>query len=199
MSEVRQGSATAGVVAWAMVAITTLGLCAVFTGWVSPAGIPLLGAWLIALGVGMFISGLVDLKRGDLLGGTMMMVLASCLNWGTGASFLTATWAQVNQLPLDGRLNGAMIIGVVVFLALSLLVIAKVSRVIFISVIVLIVGLGLAAAGIFGGVAPGTGAMYTSGILIGVFSLFCFYFAVTIFVNTFYGRPKLSLGPPVIK
>ena len=199
MSEVKPTGATAGVVAWAMVAITTFGMCSVFTGWVSPGGIPLLGAWLIALGIGMFVSGLVDLRRGDLLGGTMMMVLASCLNFGTGASFLTTLWAGANQVPLDGRLNGALIIGVAIFLTLSQFIIARVSRVIFTAVTVLIVGLGLAAGGILGGVAPGAGAMFAAGILIGIFSLFCFYFAVTAFLNTFLGKPKLSMGSPIIK
>jgi len=160
-----------------------------------------MSSWLIAAAVGIFICGIIDLARGDILLGTIFVVFASLIFLGGGWSFQAAL-ALAPDLGAVGAglaLSGWIWLAIGIILLLFLPSVGRASWSLFLFVLVLAVAILLLAFSLMTGVLPGIGMMVIAGYLIGLFGLYTLYVGTVFVLNTVAGAPKLGIGGPIFK
>ncbi len=160
-----------------------------------------MSSWLIAAAVGIFICGIIDLARGDILLGTIFVVFATLIFLGGGWSFQAAL-ALAPDLAAVGAglaLSGWIWLAIGIILLLFLPSVGRASWTLFLFVFVLAVAVLLLAFSLMTGVLPGIGMMVIAGYLIGLFGLYTLYVGTVFVLNTVAGAPKLGIGKPIFK
>ncbi len=160
-----------------------IGIFAFATGQVGPESAPLLGLWILGVSVALLMLGMVELRRGQILFGTIGMVFGGLLGLGGGLSFVRSMW-----MPGIFAIDGWWFLGAGCILLLLLPSIYRVSRIMsggtaVIGVALIILGLGM--MGVFG---PPEEPMRIAGWLALFFAIFSWYGATAILINTVYGR-----------
>jgi hypothetical protein len=192
---------TAGVLY--MVGTAALMLFALQAGLVNPGAIPIIGITFVICAVACLMVGIHELRRGDILFGSIDMVFGALIFGAFGLVLCVVAWSWANLgglpdiLQPDMKMAGWLAVGVSICLVLFLPAVGKVSWVVFLFFLVLAVGVALAAWGFFVGAPFGVFPNNVSGWLIGVFALFAFYAGTVFIVNTVYQAPKLPIGGPI--
>jgi len=176
-----------------------IGIFALLFGLMSPAAIPVVSAWCIAGGVGILISAVIDLMRGDILMGSICLVFGALIALGGGMTFYVAVSLPPEAIGAGLAGTGWFWTAIGLICLLILPNAGKASWSLFLMFIVLAAAVELMAIGLITGVALGTGIMSISGILFLVFGLYVMYAATVFITNTVYGQPKLPLGGPIFK
>lgn len=171
------------------------------TGLDAVPALSVMSSWLIAAAVGIFICGIIDLARGDILLGTIFVVFATLIFLGGGWSFQAAL-ALAPDLAAVGAglaLSGWIWLAIGIILLLFLPSVGRASWTLFLFVLVLAVAVLLLAFSLMTGVLPGIGMMVIAGYLIGLFGLYTLYVGTVFVLNTVAGAPKLGIGKPIFK
>lgn len=182
-----------------IIGASCFGLFALLSGLVPGSAIPVMAAWLIAAAVGIFICGIIDLARGDILLGTIFVVFATLIFLGGGTSF-NATLALGDAAGAGFALSGWIWLAIGIILLLFLPSVGRASWSLFLFVLVLAVAVLLLAWGFIGG-APvlGSGILLIAGYLLLLFGLYTLYVGTVFVLNTVAGAPKLGIGGPLFK
>jgi hypothetical protein len=207
MAEGKTNWAMATPAALWVIGASCFGIFAVLSGLIGTGldavpALSVLTSWLIAAAVAIFICGIIDLARGDILLGTIFVVFAALIFLGGGMSFQAALGLAAESLEavVAGlALSGWVWLGIGIILLLLLPSVGRVSWSLFLFVLVLAVAVILLAIGLMTGVLPGMGVMTISGYLIGLFGLYTLYVGTVFVTNTVAGAPKLGIGGPIFK
>jgi len=202
MAEQKSNWAMATPGALYMVGAACFGVFALLTGQAAPTSIPLLGVWLVAVGVPIVVIGVVEYARGDILLGSINAVFGALVAVGGGLTFLATIWVMANFPPEaapDASLSGWVWVAIGILFLLFLPAVGKVAWSLFIMFIELAVGILLLATGLITQVPIATGVFVPAGILFLIFGLYVMYAGTVFIVNTVYAKPKLSLGGPMFK
>ena len=195
--------ATPGVIL--MVGVACLGVFATLFGLVGPTGFIIVAAFLIACGIPTMIAVAVELRRGDILLGSVNMVFGGLIFLGFGFIFTMVAWAWANLgaapavLQPDLRMAGYLAAGVALLFFLFLPSVGKLAWSLFLAFIVLGVGVAFLSWGLLAETAFGDFPLNVSGILFLVFALYVIYAGTVFITNTVYQAPKLGLGGPIFK
>jgi len=186
-----------------MVGVSCIGLFGLLCGYgVTPTAIPLVAVFLIAGGIATLVLGTIELRRGDILLGSIDMAFGGLIFLGLGFIFGTVAWAWANlpaALQPDMHITGYFAAGIALVLFLFLPTVGKVSWSLFLAFIVLGAAVALVAAGLLADVAFGAGVNIGAGWLFLVFALYAIYAGTAFVTNTVYQAPKLPLGGPIFK
>jgi len=207
MAEGKTNWAMATPAALWVIGASCFGIFAVLSGLIGTGldavpALSVLCSWLIAAAVAIFICGIIDLARGDILLGTIFVVFAALIFLGGGMSFQTALGLAAGSLEAAVAglaLCGWVWLGIGIILLLLLPSVGRASWSLFLFVLVLAVAVILLAIGLMTGVLPGMGVMTISGYLIGLFGLYTLYVGTVFVTNTVAGAPKLGIGKPLFK
>ncbi len=178
--------ASGGTASLYLVGALHMGIFAFATGQVGAESTPLLGFWILGCAVALLMLAMVDLRRGEVLFGTLGMVFGGLLGLGGALSFIRSMWIP-GILPIDGW--WFLSAGIILFLLLP--AISKVSWIMFggiteIGITLTILGLGM--MGVFG--SPEV-PLRIAGWLALFFAIFCWYEATAQLVNTVYKKKVL--------
>ena len=177
-----------------LVGVACIGVFALLFGLVTPAAVPVVAALLIACGIPTMICGAIELRRGDILFGSINMVFGGLIWFGLGFIFIIATWFQLTAgAPADLSVVGYFAAGTALLFFLFLPTVGKATWLVFLAFIVLGVGLALLAWGLLVGTPFGMFPMNVSGICFLIFGLIVIYAGTVFIVNTVYQAPKLPL------
>ena len=196
-----------------MVGCACIMLFALLYGLVNPGAIPGVAILFIVCGIATLILGTIELRRGDILLGSVDMVFGGLIFLGVGAVLGSIAWAMTNlaQTPAgapaavvgvytpDLRIAAYLAIGIAVALLLFLPNVGKLSWALFLFFIVLAAAAVTLAAGLLDGANFGDAIMKVSGILFLIFGVFAYYAGTVFITNTVYQAPKLPLGKPLFK
>ena len=196
-----------------MVGCACIMLFALLYGLVNPGAIPGVAILFIVCGIATLILGTIELRRGDILLGSVDMVFGGLIFLGVGAVLGSIAWAMTNlaQTPAgapaavvgvytpDLRIAAYLAIGIAVALLLFLPNVGKLSWALFLFFIVLAAAAVTLAAGLLDGANFGDAIMKVSGILFLIFSAFAYYAGTVFITNTVYQAPKLPIGKPLFK
>ena len=165
-----------------------LGIFAFATGQVGAESAPFLGFWILGCAVALLMLAMVELRRGEVLFGTIGMVFGGLLGIGGALSFIRSMWVS-GILPIDGW--WFLSAGIILFLLLPS--VCKVSWIMFggiteIGIALTILGLGM--MGVFG--SPEV-PLKVAGWLALFFTIFCWYEATAQLVNTVHKKQVLPL------
>lgn len=207
MSEGKTSWAMATPSALYIIGASCFGLFALLSGKVgvgleSVPALSVMTSWLIAAAVGIFICGIIDLARGDILLGTIFIVFATLIFLGGGMSFNAAIALASQSLEAVGAglaLSGFIWLAIGIILFAFLFSVGRASWSLFLFVAVLCVAVIMLAISLMSGVLPGMGMMVIAGWLIGFFGLYCLYVGTVFVFNTVAGAPKLGIGKPLFK
>ena len=198
-----------------MVGCACIMLFALLYGLVNPGAIPGVAILFIVCGIATLILGTIELRRGDILLGSIDMVFGGLIFLGVGAVLGSIAWAMTNlaQTPAgtppevvgvyapDLGIAGYLAIGIAVALLLFLPNVGKLSWALFLFFIVLAAAAVTLAAGLLPTppAAFGDAIMKVSGILFLIFGAFAYYAGTVFITNTVYQAPKLPIGKPLFK
>ena len=207
MAEGKTNWAMATPAALYIIGASCFGLFALLSGLLGKGldavpALSVMSSWLIAAAVGIFICGIIDLARGDILLGTIFVVFATLIFLGGGWSFQAALGLAPEGLEAVGAglaLSGWIWLAIGIILLLFLPSVGKVSWSLFLFVLVLAVAVLLLAFSLMTGVLPGIGMMVIAGYLILLFGVYTLYVGTVFVFNTVAGAPKLGIGKPIFK
>jgi len=196
-----------------MVGCACIMLFALLYGLVNPGAIPGVAILFIVCGIATLILGTIELRRGDILLGSIDMVFGGLIFLGVGAVLGSIAWAMTNlaQTPAEApaavvgvytpdlRIAAYLAIGIAVALLLFLPNVGKLSWALFLFFIVLAAAAVTLAVGLLDGANFGDAIMKVSGILFLIFSAFAYYAGTVFITNTVYQAPKLPIGKPLFK
>jgi succinate-acetate transporter protein len=159
----------------------TFGLWAFATGRVPLEMMTVLGQWILALSIPLLMLGMVDMRRGDILGATLNMVFGGILGLGTGFSFMRTLWQPFVPMTLDGYflLMGAVILLVLVSVSIKF---SKLMAIFMVEISIALFAISFASIGF---ISEPLGFMI-GGWLALFFSMFAIYAAlanILMFVN----------------
>ena len=186
-----------------MVGTACLMLYALLAGLVNPGAIPIIGITFVICAVACLMMGAHELRRGDILLGSIDMVFGALIFGAFGLVLCVVAWSWANLgglpdiLQVDMKMAAWLSVGVVLALLLFLPAVGKVAWTLFIFFLVLAVGVAMAAWGFFIGAHFGAFPNNIAAWLILVFGLFAFYAGTVFIVNTVYQAPKLPIGKPM--
>ena len=175
----------------------------VLAGLVNPGAIPIIGITFVICAVACLMMGAHELRRGDILLGSIDMVFGALIFGAFGLVLLVVAWSWANLgglpdiLQPDMKMAGWLASGVVLALLMFLPAVGKLAWTLFIFFLVLAVGVAMAAWGFFVGAGFGAFPNNIAAWLILVFGLFAFYAGTVFIVNTVYQAPKLPIGKPM--
>jgi hypothetical protein len=187
-SRQHQEWASGGTASLYLVGALHLGIFAFATGQVGPESAPFLGFWILGCAIALLMLAMVDLRRGEVLFGTIGMVFGGLLGVGGALSFIRSMWTP-GILAIDGW--WFLSAGIILFLLLPAVI--KISWLMFagiaeIGVALTILGLGM--MGIFGSSET---LLNIAGWLALFFTIFCWYEATAQLINTIHKKQILPL------
>ncbi len=147
---------------------------------------PVLGLWILGVSVPLLVLAVIEMKRGEVLFGTMGLVFGGLLGIGAGLSFVRGLF-----LPGASVMDGYWFLGtsVIFFLLVpSMLRISRLMSMMLADIGAALAIIGSSLAGFFGAdQLPVT----IAGWLALAFSISCFYVAAAQMTNAAYGRKVL--------
>ncbi|HOK27994.1 MAG TPA: hypothetical protein PLI21_03105 [Methanomassiliicoccaceae archaeon] len=149
---------------------------------------PALGLWILGISAPLTILGIIEMRRGEVLFGTMGMVFGGLLGIGAGLSFVRGL-----LIPGESVMDGYWFTGTSIVFFLLLPSMLRLSRLMSVGLAIIGTGLmllGLSLAGVFGATAV---PLTIAGYLALAFSIICYYSAAAQLTNSFYGREMLPL------
>jgi len=188
-----------------LVGVACIGIFGLLMGWVNPGAIPIVAVFLIACGIVTMVLGTIELRRGDILLGSINMVFGALIWFGLGfiLAYVAWSWANLGGAPdvlqADLRIAGYFAAGISLLFFLFLPSVGKVSWFLFLAFIVLGLGLAFLAAGLITNTDFGVFPMNASGVCFLIFALQVIYLGTAFITNTVYQAPKLPIGGPIIK
>ena len=188
-----------------LVGVACIGIFGLLMGWVNPGAMPIVAVFLIACGIVTMALGTIELRRGDILLGSINMVFGGLIWFGLGFILAYVAWAWANLggapdvLQPDLRIAGYFAAGIALLFFLFLPNVGKVSWFLFLAFIVLGLGLAFLSAGLITNTAFGDFPMNASGICFLIFAIMVIYMGTVFITNTVYQAPKLPLGGPIFK
>lgn len=149
---------------------------------------PALGLWILGVSVPLLVLGIIEMRRNEVLFGTMGMVFGGLLGIGAGLSFVRGL-----IVPGESTMDGYWFAGTSIVFFMLLPSMLRLSR--LMSVGLAIIGtalllLGLGLAGVFG---TATLPLTVAGYLALAFSIICYYSAAAQLTNSAYERKVLPL------
>ena len=178
-----------------MVGCACIMLFALLYGLVNPGAIAGVAILFIVCGIATLILGTIELRRGDILLGSIDMVFGGLIFLGVGTVLASIAWGMTTDL----RIAAYLAIGIAVALLLFLPNVGKVSWALFLFFIVLAAAAATLAVGLLDGANFGDAIMKVSGILFLIFGAFAYYAGTVFITNTVYQAPKLPIGKPLFK
>lgn len=173
------------------------------TGRAGPADLPVLVVWLLAVALVQVMTGLVALRRGDSLGGSLNLVFG-VLFWAAPAA-TTALLAFPIGGPPPAQLTLVMNGWVFAFLCIVLVayipLMAAQSKLLLVAMVLFSVAVALLAAlnlrvPAAQALAPWPLVSWCAGWLIGIAGLLMSYVGIAGLANTAFGRPVLPVPGP---
>lgn len=149
---------------------------------------PALGLWILGISVPLIILGIIEMRRGEALFGTMGMVFGGLLGLGAGLSFIRGL-----IVPGQSVMDGYWFAGTSVVFFLLVPSMLRISKLVTAGLVIIgaaLMLLGLSLAGAFGNEAA---PLTVAGYLALAFSLICYYAAAAQMTNAAYGRRVLPL------
>ena len=149
---------------------------------------PSLGLWVLAAAIPLLTLGIIDMRRGDTLFGTLGMVFGGLLGFGGGLAFLRPIF-----LPGPPTMDGYWFLGTSFVMILLVPPALKKSRLFAVGLAdagIAIILLGLTLGGFLG---EQSWSFQAVGYLALVFCAICFYSATARITNETYGRSILPL------
>ena len=178
--------ASGGAASLYLVGALHLGLFAFATKQVGPESAPLLGLWILGVSVALLMLGMVELRRGGILFGTLGMVFGGLLGLGGGLSFLRSMW-----MPGAFAIDGWWFLGGGIILILLLPSIYKVSRIMTFGTSVIGIALTILGLGMIGVFGSSDAPSIVAGWLALFFCIFSWYGATALLVNSIYKKQIL--------
>jgi succinate-acetate transporter protein len=147
---------------------------------------PVLGLWILGISIPLLTLAIIEMRRNEMLFGTMGMVFGGLLGIGGGLSFVRGL-----ILPGQSAMDGYWFIGTSFVFFLLMPSMWKVSKLVALSLVdiglaLLILGLSLA-----GTLGTEQLPLSVAGWLALLFSLSCYYVATAQVTNAMYGRKVL--------
>lgn len=149
---------------------------------------PAIGLWILGISAPLIVLGIIEMRRNEVLLGTMGMVFGGLLGIGAGLSFVRGL-----ILPGESVMDGYWFAGTSIVFFLLIPSMLRVSRLMSLGLVIIGTGLlvlGLSLAGVFG---DATLPLTIAGYLALAFSLICYYTAAAQMTNSSYGRKVLPL------
>jgi hypothetical protein len=187
-SSPRQEWASGGAASLYLVGALHLGIFAFATGQVEPEAAPFLGFWILGCAIALLMLAMVDLRRGEVLFGTIGMVFGGLLGLGGALSFIRSIWTP-GILAIDGW--WFLSAGIILFLLLPSIV--KVSWLMFAGITDIGIALTILGLGMMGVFGPPETPLTIAGWLALLFAIFCWYEATAQLVNTVHKKQILPL------
>jgi hypothetical protein len=144
---------------------------------------PVLGLWILSISTPIIILATIDLRRGEILFGSMGMVFGGLLGFGAGFSFIRGLFLSGPSV-----MDGYWFLGtsVIFFLLIpAMLRVSKLMSVMFVDIGTALFILGMSLAGFLG---TDQLPLTISGWLALIFSISCFYMATAQMTNALYGK-----------
>lgn len=182
----------------------TTAVWAALTGQAGPADLPVLVVWLMAVALVQVLTGLVALRRGDSVGGSLNLVFG-ILFWAAPACTTALLAFPVGGAPpaqLTLVMNGWVFAFLCIVLIAHIPVMAAQSKLLCAAMVLFSVAVALLAAlnlqlPAAQSVPPWPLVAWTAGWLIGIAGLLMSYLGIAGLVNTGCGRPVLPIPGPV--
>lgn len=177
------------------------------TGRAGPGDLPVLVVWLMAVAVIQVITGLVALRRGDSVGGSLNLVFG-ILFWAAPACTTALLAFPVGGPPVEGLtliMNGWVFAFLGLVLVAHIPILAAQSALLLVAMAAFSVAVGLLAAlnmqlPAIQTQAPWPVVAWTAGWLIGGAGLLMTYMGVAVILMTAFGRSLLPIpGPATFK
>jgi uncharacterized protein len=181
----------------------TTAVWAALTGQAGPADMPVLVVWLMAVALVQVMTGLVALRRGDSVGGSLNLVFG-VLFWAAPAA-TTALLAFPICGPAPAQLTLVMNGWVFAFLCIVLIahipIMAAQSKLLFAAMVLFSIAVALLAAlnlqvPAAQAIAPWPSVAWSAGWLIGIAGLLMSYLGIAGLVNAACARPLLPVPGP---
>ena len=180
--------ASGGIASLYLVGALHVGIFAFATGQVGTESAPLLGFWILGCAIALLMLAMVDLRRGEVLFGTIGMVFGGLLGLGGALSFIRSMWMP-GTFPMDGW--WFLSAGIILFLLLPS--VSKVSWIMFGGITEIGIALTILGLGMIGVFQSPEVPLRIAGWLALFFAIFCWYEATAQLVNTVYGKKILPL------
>jgi succinate-acetate transporter protein len=163
-----------------------VGIFAFATGQVGAESAPLLGFWILGCAIALLMLAMVDLRRGEVLFGTVGMVFGGLLGLGGALSFIRSMWMP-GIFPIDGW--WFLSAGAILFLLLPS--VSKVSWIMFGGITEIGIALTILGLGMLGILGPPEVPLRIAGWLALLFTFFCWYQATAQLLNAVSGKKTL--------
>ena len=180
--------ASGGIASLYLVGALHVGIFAFATGQVGTESAPLLGFWILGCAIALLMLAMVDLRRGEVLFGTIGMVFGCLLGLGGALSFIRSMWMP-GTFPMDGW--WFLSAGIILFLLLPS--VSKVSWIMFGGITEIGIALTILGLGMIGVFESPEVPLRIAGWLALFFAIFCWYEATAQLVNTVYRKKVLPL------
>ena len=144
---------------------------------------PVLGLWILSISAPLIILAIIELRRGEILFGTLGMVFGGLLGFGAGFSFIRGLF-----LPGPSVMDGYWFLGASIIFFLLIPAMLRTSR--LMSVMFVDIGTALFLIGLYLADFFGTDQLplTISGWMALIFSISCFYMATAQITNAQYGK-----------
>lgn len=144
---------------------------------------PVLGLWILAVSIPLLILAVIEMRRGEVLFGTMGLVFGGLLGLGAGLSFIRGLF-----LPGPSVMDGYWFLGTSFIFFLLIPAMLRVSK--LVSLMLVDIGVALIIIGMSLADLLGTGQLplTVAGWLALIFSVSCFYVAAAQMTNAAYGK-----------
>lgn len=174
------------------------------TGRAGPGDLPVLVVWLMAVAVIQVITGLIALRRGDSIGGSLNLVFG-ILFWAAPACTTALLVFPPGGPPVEGLtlvMNGWVFAFLGLVLVAHIPILAAQSALLLVAMAAFSVAVGLLAAlnmqlPAVQAQAPWPVVAWVAGWLIGGAGLLMSYMGVAVIMLTAFGRPLLPVPGPV--
>ncbi|MEW6425044.1 MAG: GPR1/FUN34/YaaH family transporter [Bacillota bacterium] len=192
----QQGWSNPGPWAIATVAVLTASVGAVYAGLIPATSAPLLIGILLPCSLPQLIGGIIALKRGDILLGSICGLFGTVITLGAALTL----WQLVVQAPQPGAFTSE-VMGV---FWITLFIITETYAVGFGRVSWLLLA-GIAEVGVafmllgISTLAGSSSAGVIAGYLLLIFSAFCIYASTALLWAEHFQRAILPLGRPIFK
>jgi succinate-acetate transporter protein len=175
--------ASGGTASLYLIGAVHMGIFAFATGQVNRDYAPLLGLWMAGCAVVLLLLAMVELRRGEMLFGTIGSVFGGLLGLGGALSFIRQFW-----IPGISAMDGWFLLSAAIIFFLLLPAVKKTSLLLFAGIMEEGIGLTILSLSMMGATRSPELLIKVAGWMALVFALFCWYEATAQIVNTVYKR-----------
>lgn len=178
------------------VAVAIVPLCCQALGWIPVESGPLLIPWLILGGLVVSVAGIIQLKKGDLPGGSAFFLFGILFLITPGVCNIINLWAGMVGMAIPQGVSGVAWLVLGVILIATSFVMGLGSWISFVFVMLVAIAVLLFGAFFLG--APPI-CLTVAGWMGLLFSLEMLYMGIGVFLFQNFGRQILPLGKPLFK